>query len=295
MALTVILPSGLSNTGNFSVGSLVATGNLTGAYILGNGACLSGVITSVANINNGTSNVTVVSSGGNVTVGIGGTSNVAVFATTGEYITGLISASGNITGGNIITSGSGGNISGANVVAATTLSATANVVANNVIATTIVNAVSHTGTIVSVTGNITAGGGTFGAGNISTTGNIAAGYFVGNGSALTGISSTPTSVVNGTTNFTLAASGNANLTIAGTSNVVQWATTGGYVAGLWSVVGNVYGSLVYATNGFLFNNTTIASSVVFPTGYSASTVGPMTQSPGVSVTVSAGSKWVVLG
>jgi hypothetical protein len=97
MALTVILPSGLNNTGNFLVGSLSATGNLTGNYILGNGALLSGVITSVSNINSGTSNVTVVSSGGNVTVGVGGTSNVAVFATTGEYINGLLSVTGNIT------------------------------------------------------------------------------------------------------------------------------------------------------------------------------------------------------
>jgi hypothetical protein len=37
-------------------------------------------------------------------VGIGGTSNVAVFTTTGEYVTGIISASGNIL--------SAGNISG---------------------------------------------------------------------------------------------------------------------------------------------------------------------------------------
>jgi hypothetical protein len=102
-------------------------------------------------------------------------------------------------------------------------------------------------------------------------------------------------VVNGTTNFTLAASGNANLTIAGTSNVVQWATTGEYVTGLISATSNVYGSLIYATNGFLFNQSTIASNVVFGTGYNASTVGPMTQSPGVSVTVTAGSKWIVLG
>ena len=92
--------------GNVLTGGLVsATGNVTGNYILGNGALLTGVITSVANINNGTSNVTVVSSGGNVSVGVGGTSNVAVFATTGEYVTGVVSASGNVIGGNILTTG----------------------------------------------------------------------------------------------------------------------------------------------------------------------------------------------
>jgi hypothetical protein len=82
-------------------GALSATGNVTGNYLLGNGALLTGVITSVANINSGTSNVTVVSSGGNVTVGVGGTANVVQWATTGEYVTGVVSASGNITGGNL--------------------------------------------------------------------------------------------------------------------------------------------------------------------------------------------------
>ena len=51
-----------------------------------------------SNISNGTSNVKIASSGSNVTVGVGGTGNVAVWATTGEYVTGLMSVTGNITG-----------------------------------------------------------------------------------------------------------------------------------------------------------------------------------------------------
>jgi hypothetical protein len=101
-----------------------ATGNITGSYFLGNGSQLTGI--DATSIQNGTSNVRVVSSGGDVTVSVGGTSNVAVYATTGEYVTGLISATGNITGGNIL--------GGANV-----------------------NATTHTGATVSVTGNITGG------------------------------------------------------------------------------------------------------------------------------------------
>ena len=93
-------------------GDVITTANVSGNYILGNGYFLTGVITSVANINSGNSNVTVVSPGGNITVGVGGTSNVVVFATTGEYVTGVVSASGNITGPNVIgtTSGTFGNI-----------------------------------------------------------------------------------------------------------------------------------------------------------------------------------------
>jgi hypothetical protein len=67
---------------------------------------LTGVITSVANINNGTSNITVVSSGGNITVGINGTGNVAVFSTNGLDITGNVSTTGNVTGDYILGNGS---------------------------------------------------------------------------------------------------------------------------------------------------------------------------------------------
>ena len=89
-----------------TAGVVSATGNVTGNFFIGNGSQLTGIAAGTpTQIVSGTSNVSVVSSGGNVSVGIGGTGNVAVFATTGEYVTGLISASGNITGGNIITAG----------------------------------------------------------------------------------------------------------------------------------------------------------------------------------------------
>ena len=184
MALTVVLPSGLSNTGNFSVGSLVATGNLTGAYLLGNGACLSGVITSVANINNGTSNVTVVSSGGNVTVGIGGTSNVAVFATTGEYVTGVVSASGNITGSYIL--GNGSQLTGID-------------------ATGIQNGTSNV-RVVSSGGNVTVGvGGTSNVAVFATTGEYVTGVISASGN-ITGANL----ILNGT-----AAAGSGVLIVSG--------------------------------------------------------------------------------
>lgn len=102
-------PASVSAAGNVTGGNLLtagivsATGNITGSYILGNGSQLTGV--NATQIINGTSNAKVVSSGGNIAVGIGGTANVAVFATTGAYITGVTSASGNITGGNLLTAG----------------------------------------------------------------------------------------------------------------------------------------------------------------------------------------------
>jgi len=100
-----------------TTGGITATGNITGSYILGNGSQLTGI--DATSIQNGTSNVRVVSSGGNVAIGIGGTSNVAVFASSGQFVTGVTSASGNITGGNIRTAG--------------TVTATGNVTANYLI------------------------------------------------------------------------------------------------------------------------------------------------------------------
>jgi hypothetical protein len=92
--------SGNITGGNVLTGGLVsATGNITGSYVLGNGSLLTGI--DATGIQSGTSNVKVVSSGGNATISIGGTSNVAVFATTGVFVTGVISASGNVNAGNV--------------------------------------------------------------------------------------------------------------------------------------------------------------------------------------------------
>jgi hypothetical protein len=49
-----------------------------------------------------------------------------------------------------------------------------------------------------------------------------------------------------------------------------------------------------ASNGIIVNNMTIAASYTIPTGYGASSVGPVTVASGQSVTVPTGSRWVVL-
>jgi hypothetical protein len=98
--------------GGIATISLNATGNITtDNYFFGNGAFLTGLVTSVSNISNGNSNISIATSGGNITFGVTGNSNVVVFANTGAYITGVVSATGNITApnfiGNVV-----GNISG---------------------------------------------------------------------------------------------------------------------------------------------------------------------------------------
>ena len=246
ISTTGSITSGNITGGNvLTAGALSATGNVTGNYILGNGALLTGVITSVANINSGTSNVTVTSSGGNISVGIGGTSNVAVFATTGEYVTGLISASGNVTGGNVLTGGlisSTGNITGGNISATnhtgTTVSVSGNVTGGNVLTGGLVSATATvtggnlvTGGTASATGNIT-GGNVLTAGIMSSTGNATHGNILTAG------------VISATGNITggnISATNHTGTTVSVTGNI----TAGNIInTGISSVTGNITGGNV---------------------------------------------------
>ena len=111
--ITQLQPFNLDTTESYTFGNVTAVGNVNANYFIGNGSLLTGVSGgSGTSISNGTSNVSVVTANGNVSIGVGGTSNVAVFATTGEYVTGLLSVSGNIitagllsVAGNVNTSG----------------------------------------------------------------------------------------------------------------------------------------------------------------------------------------------
>jgi hypothetical protein len=69
--------------GNVLTGGLIsATGNITGAYLLGNGSQLTGISAGTpSSISSGTSDVSVVSANGDVTISANGTPNVAVFST----------------------------------------------------------------------------------------------------------------------------------------------------------------------------------------------------------------------
>jgi hypothetical protein len=173
------------NITNAIATSVSATGNITGNYILGNGALLTGVITSVANINNGNSNVTISGPGSDVTVGVGGTSNVMVISPTDVTITGNLTVTGNATlSGNIL----GDRIQNGNTqIDIQTTGGNANVSVGGVanVAVFATTGVFVTG-VSSVSGNVT-GANIFTSGGISATGNITGSFFIGNGSQLTGV------------------------------------------------------------------------------------------------------------
>ena len=216
---------------NATIGGIVsATGNITGGNLL----VPSGIVSAAGNITGLNVNTTIVSATGNV---IGGNIRTA----------GSITATGNITGGNLsIPSGVAniGNITTANITAgnitSAIISATGNISGPNVIATILT--VSST---LSASGNIT-GANILTGGLISATGNVTSNFFFGDGGFLSNISAAQASkIANGTSQVNIPiASGNANITIGGTSNVAVFSTTGEYITGLISVSGNVIGGNV---------------------------------------------------
>jgi hypothetical protein len=150
-------------------------------------------------------------------------------ATGGNLITsGLATVTGNITGGNVnagIVSASG-NVQGGNLRTAGLISATGNITGGNVL---------FGSGIVSGTGNVIGGNVLFGSGIVSGVGNIAGGYIFGNGSQLTGVSAavSVSKIENGLSVANIGTSGgNLAVTIGSTSNVMVVATTGIVVTGL---------------------------------------------------------------
>jgi hypothetical protein len=191
---------------------------------------------SLNSIANGTSNVTVVSSGGNVTVGVGGTNNVAVFSSSGQNVTGYLTTSGNITGGNLNTAGqvvANGNLTGNNLSVTTYAnvgtinSAQGANITGTLVATSsnaqFFNQTNGAGYVdvagyLTVVGNIT-GGNLISSAAVTTTGNITGGNILGNGAGLSGINVFSNVTVSGG-NSCLADSISDTLTLAAGSGIV---------------------------------------------------------------------------
>jgi len=248
IAASNLLATGLSLSGNVlstlnSTSNITTTGNVSANYLLGNISQATGY--SASKIYNGVSEANIGAANANLTVSINSTSNVAVFATTGAYVTGLVSVTGNVIGGNVnalgIVSAAGNVTSGGNLVATGYASVTGNINGGNLITAGNVNApiikngstgmymdagypgyinffngtanptvsILDSGAITAV-GNVT-GANLITAGFVSATGNITGGNV--NGTSLTG------SVLSVSGNIT---GGNVNTnTIVGTNTTVS--------------------------------------------------------------------------
>jgi hypothetical protein len=243
----------VSAVGAVNSGSTIsAVGNITGSYIFGNGSQLTGI--DATSIQNGTSNARVVSSGGNIAIGIGGTGNVAVFATTGEFVTGLISATGNVIGGNVSTGGvitATGNVTGGNIVTGGLVTATGNVNGGN----------------INTVGLVSAGANVIG-GNISTAGVVTATGNVNGGNIISAAAVSAVGIISATGNVTggnLITTGaiSAGGIISATGNV-----TGGNIntAGLVSATGNLTNGIANVLSGNAIITSLVSAATVSATG-----------------------------
>jgi hypothetical protein len=203
----------------FGSNTVSTTGNISGGYLFGNGSQLTGLPDTYGNANvvanlaalgsnpvSTTGNVT----GGNLLTGAqvvaSGVIQTGTGFSTGGYlsvdgdtdlhkttVTGNLSATGNVTGGNVLTAGlisatstitSAANITGGNVLTAGLISASGNVTGGYLFG----NGSQLTG-LPAIYGNanVVANLAALGSNPVSTTGNITGGYILGNGSQLTAV------------------------------------------------------------------------------------------------------------
>lgn len=275
----IVSASKISATGNVETGgNLVSAGNVianAGGFFIGDGGFLSNVTAAsnvaVTQLANGTTNFSIAGTNGNITAAVNGVANVVVINTTGLVANATLSAVGNVIGGNVTTAGqvsATGNITGGNVSATTgtfttvigaanasnltsgtvssdrlTGSYTINISGTSTSAQTVTsNAqpnITSVGTLtsLSVTANATVGNLLTG-GLVSAAGNVTGNYILGNITFATGYNASK--IFNGTSEANIGvANGNANISIAGTSNVVVVSNTGVSVSGIISASGNI--------------------------------------------------------
>jgi hypothetical protein len=273
----LIVPGTALVTGNVTGGNILtggavsATGNITASYYFGNGSQLTGVVASTSGfpVSAGTSNIAAATNG-NIGITVGGTSNVVTIATSGEYVTGVISANGNITGGNINTVGAvstTGNVYAGNVINTGISSVTGNVTGGNILTGGLISATATitggnlaTGGTASATGNITGGnvltGGLISAtgtitsaanvtgGNLTTAGQVSATANITGGNVLTGGLISATATITG-----------GNLATGGTASATGNITGGNILTGgLISATGNITGGNVIGGNVVITGN-----------------------------------------
>ena len=264
---TIDATSGNANVGNLSttglsvtgvsnlnaVGNVIITGGSSGFYLQTNGSgnLTWAAVPSGTGIANGTSNILIPASGGNVNTSVAGNANVFVVTGTGANIAGTLNATGNANVGNI----------GATNANITAMTATGNVSVGNLIGphangTSNVNMPSVNGNInLTAAGNTTlvvTGTGVNVAGTLNATGNANA----GNIGVATGIFTTAANtplVQNGNSNITITANGNITLSATGTPDEVVITGTGVNVAGTFNATGNANVGNIGAARGVFTN------------------------------------------
>jgi len=286
-------------------GNITTAGNISGNYFIGNGSQLTGV--------------TAVSSYGNANV----VANLAALgsnpvSTTGNITGGNLNAAGMSLSSNVVSAlNVTGAIAGANITTPGLISAAGNITGGNILGGANVNATTHTGTTVSVTGNITGGNlsgtsivgtlttaaqtnitsvGTLGSlavtaniaggnittgGQVSATGNITGGNILGGANVnATTHTGTTVSVTGNITGGNILGGANVNATThTGTTVSVTGNITGGNVLGGANVNATTHTGTTVSVSG----NVTAANLII--NGTAAAGFGVLTVSGNIQTTV----------
>ena len=237
---------------------------------------------SATQILNGTSSIAIASANANATVSIAGTPNIAVFNTAGIVVSGIVSASGNVRGGNVNTVGivsAGGNIVGNYILGngsqLTGLPATysnsnvasfLNVFGSNTISTTGAITVGNvTGANISTNGTISSQGTITTQGAVSATGDIVTtglfiGTFQGNVTGNFVVPGSNTQVIfntNGNADATAGMTYNKDsntFAVLGTISSQGNTVAGNVLTTSISATGNIFGNVLLPTGGRLFGD-----------------------------------------
>jgi hypothetical protein len=159
--------SGNVTSGNIITGGrVIATGNVSANYFIGNGSQLSGI--DATSIQNGNSNVLVGAVAGNVSININGISPIALFTPLGMTLTGDQLTTGTLTAGNLLV---GGVVSATGDVVGSDVTATANLYYNgNVLVTrSLTVGTRSTPVTITLTTNGSFSVGTRSSGNVTVT------------------------------------------------------------------------------------------------------------------------------
>jgi hypothetical protein len=275
--------------GNVIGGNIVTAGNVTGNYLLGNVAFVTGLPDAYGNSN--VANYLPTYSGNVAADNITATGNISgnVLIATGNISGNVLIATANIVAGNVSAAGNiAGNVLIANNITATAnvtsgnVSASGNIAGNNINITTNVDAgsVSASG---NVTGNVLIANNVTAVANVGAS-NVVANFLYGNGAFLTGLPAgyTNSDVANYLPTFTGNLAGN-NITVtsnvgAGNVNVTNTIsatgniTTAGFFVGTFA--GSISGNLTVpgANTQVLFNNNGNAGAAAGLTYNSASNI-----------------------
>ena len=206
----------LAVTGNISSGNANLGNLVTANYFTGNGYLLTGMVPGDS-ISNGTSNVRVISAGGNVTTSVGGTANVLVITATGANILGTLdTGTGNANIGNINTA---------------QLLATANVTAPQLISNVAIGTAPFVVTSTTTVANLSVATATT-AGSATTAGTVTTGAQPN----ITSVGTLANLTVGNVTSNTFF--GNGTIVATGNANVGNIGALGGVFTGTVGVTGN---------------------------------------------------------